>query len=221
MVATPPLRWTGMLLLLGVILFSVATIVAEPFEQVTPLGLYQAIAQYGATYQLVNYLAGLGFVLFVAALALVARPIPRPQRRLTLAGLSLLAIATLLWLVEVIGRMTVTTTTARQISAGAAVPTTFPAILGVGLEPLFVAFLAASLAGLALLLWQLGEAGLFPKRLGLVSAVVIIASGSIAALTYPWVGGDERALFYPLVLVLLPLAFFLLLRRRPRPLRAT
>lgn len=83
MVATPPLRGTGMLLLLGVILFSVATIVAEPFEQVTPLGLYQAIAQYGATYQLVNYLAGLGFVLFVAALALVARPIPRPQRRLS------------------------------------------------------------------------------------------------------------------------------------------
>jgi len=214
MLPITPLRWVGILLLLGVIIFSAATIVAEPFEQETPLGLYQAIAQNGTVYQVVNLLAGFGFVVLVAAVALLARFFPLTHRRLTLTGLALLALAALLWLIEVMGRLTLTTATANQVGAGAAVPTIFPANLGVGFEPLFVAFLATSLVGLALLLWLMGQAGLLSKRLSLVGAGVMIASGGIAAWVYPWVGGVERALFYPFVLVLLPLAIFLLVRRR-------
>jgi hypothetical protein len=208
-----PLRWIGLLLLLGVILFSAATIVAEPFEQETALNLYQAIAQNGTTYQTINLLAGFGFILVVVAWVLLARYMLQAQRRWTLTGLTLLALATLLWLVEVGGRLTTTTATANQVSTGTAVPTTFPANLGVGLEPLFIAFLATTLAGLAILFWQVGLAGLLSKRWSLIGAAVIIASGAIAALTYPWVGGIERALFYPFVLVLLPFAIFLLVRR--------
>lgn len=191
------------------IIFSAATIMAEPFEQEIPLGLYQAIAQNGTSFQVVNLLAALGIVLLTSAFALLARLLPQTHRRLTMAGLTLLALATLLWLIEITVRLIVTTETAHQVGSGPSVPTTFPANAGVGFEPLFVAFLATSLAGLAVLLWQFGQAGLLSKRWSSLGAGVTIASGSIAAITYPWVGGVERALFYPFVLVLLPLANFL------------
>ena len=211
MLRTGSLRWIGILLLLGVILFAAATIAAEPFEQEAPLGLYQAIAQNSAQFQSVNLLAGLGLTLLVLALVALARLISPPERRL---AVGLLALGALLWLIEVFGRITTTVATARQVEAGSVPPSTFPANLGVGLEPLFVAFLATTLAGLAILLWRLGEAGLLSRRWSRIGAGVVVASGGIAALTYPWVGGIERALFYPLVLVYLPLAIFLIVRRQ-------
>lgn len=130
-----------------------------------------------------------------------------------MTGLTLLAFATLFWLIEVVGRITITSGTASRINVGAALPTTFPANLGIGFEPLFVAFLVTTLGGLAILFWQMESAGLLARQLNFLGAGVLVASGSIAALTYPWVGGVERALFYPFVLVLLPFAISLLVRR--------
>ncbi|MEX2029558.1 MAG: hypothetical protein WD906_01090 [Anaerolineales bacterium] len=210
---TRSVRWKGILLLLGVILFAVATIAAEPFEQESPLGLYQAIAENSTQFQFVNLLAGLGFIVLLIALVALGRLTPPHERRLAMAGLGLLGLGALLWLIEVFGRVTTTVATARQVEAGSVPPTTFPANLGVGLEPLFVAFLVTTLAGLAILLWHMGEAGLLSRRWSRVGAGVVVASGGIAALTYPWVGGIERALFYPFVLVLLPLAVSLIVRR--------
>ncbi len=211
------LRRAGALLFLGVVLFSAATIAAEPFEQETAIELYQAIAQNGKTYQIINYLALLGFVMVIAGVLHLILKISQIDRRLKIASMILLGVAALLWLAEIIGRLTITTNTASQIGQGAVIPARFPANLGVGLEPLFVAFMATTLGGLAVWLWQLGQVNLLSKRVSRASAFVVIVSGTIAALTYPWVGGVERALFYPFVLVLLPLSIFLLAQRAPRP----
>lgn len=56
-------RLIGLLLLIGLVTFSVATIIAEPFEQETPEGLYGAIASNTAMYQTVNLLATIGLLL--------------------------------------------------------------------------------------------------------------------------------------------------------------
>jgi hypothetical protein len=204
----------GILLLLGVIIFSAGTIVAEPFEQETAAGLYQAIAQNGSTFMVVNLLVGFGFVLVVSSFRLLVRNLSVTDGRQANSGLILLLIATGLWLLEIIARLTVTSTTANEVATGSPAPTTFPANVGIGFEPLFSAFLIATLVGLALLLWQFGKAGLLSPRWSLIGAGVTVATGAIAAFTYPWVGGIERALFYPFVLVLLPLAISLLLRSR-------
>lgn len=208
------LRSTGILLLLGVIIFSAGTIVAEPFEQETAAGLYQAIAQNGSSFLVVNLLVGLGFILVVLAFWLLISNLSTTHRRKANTGFILLIIATALWLLEIIARLTLTSSKANEVAAGSPIPTTFPANVGIGLEPLFIAFLITTLVGLAILLWQLGRAGLLSQRWSSIGAGMTVATGGIAAFTYPWVGGIERALFYPFVLVLLPLAISLLVRSR-------
>jgi len=212
------LRWSGLSLLLGTIIYAVASIIAEPFEQETATSLYQMIGQEVAQYRLVNALSLIGMILLLAGFYLLTRLMPEANRRLVTLGLALFGVATALWAAEVIGRLTITTSAAQEVNAGGAAPTAFPQTIGVGLEPLFLAFLLTALAGIALLVWLAGDVGLVNRLLARVGAALTIVGGIVAAITYPWVGGIERALFYPLVIVVLPLAVVLLIRgfRQPR-----
>jgi hypothetical protein len=212
------LRWVGLLLLLGVVLYAVASIIAEPFEQETAAELYQMIEQEGSQYQLANVLSVIGMALLLGGFYLLTRLLSDANRTVVTLGLTLFALAVVLWVAEVIGRSVITTSVAEGVvTRSEAIPTTFPQTVGVGLEPLFLAFLITALGGIALLVWSVGEAGLINALLARVGAGLTVVSGLIAAVTYPWVGGVERALFYPLVIVVLPLAILLLVRSFRRP----
>lgn len=212
----PVLRWAGLLLLVGVVIFGVAMIAADPFEQETARSLYEAIATNGTQYYAVNLLAAAGIGTLLGGFVVLARRIQAANRPLISVGLVLLSAATILWITEVVVRLTSTVSIARAVVGGSPPPATFPGTIGVGLEALLLAFLVTALAGLAALVWGLGDARLVSARLARVGVMLIVTSGTIAAVTYPWVGGVERALFYPLILVLLPLAIMLLLRSRRR-----
>jgi len=206
-------RSAALVLLIGVLLFCAGTIVAEPFEQVTSLELYRAIANNPSAYQLGNVLTAVGFLMLVAALWQLTSFMQQVNSSPIASARVLLILAAGVWLAEIIGRSTLTTATAAKVAAGEPAPTAFPATVGIGLEPLFALFLLLALVGLALVVWRAGQIGLVGRRLSQLASLVTVASGAGAAVTYPWVGGVERALFYPLVLVFLPWSLVLLLRR--------
>jgi Na+/phosphate symporter len=210
-------RWAGLCLAVGVVLFSGAVIAAEPFEQATPQALYIAIAENAGLYLWLHILATIGMLLITGGFVVLVWSMDEARRTWGRAGLGLLGIAVSLWMVEIIARLTMTMATSQQVVGGASPPTAFPATIGIGFELLFRAFLLVALAGIATLIWTVGQGGLISRRLALIGVVVTITSGIIAMITYPWLGAVERALFYPLVTVVLPLAGWLLLRsRRPR-----
>jgi len=66
------------------------------------------------------------------------------------------------------------------------------------------------LVGIAALIWGLGDVGMLSSDLTRAGVVVLVASGVFTAKEYPFLGGVERILFYPLVGVVLPLALILL-----------
>jgi len=200
-------------LLAGILVFGASSVAAEPFEQDTIAELYNAIALNRTAFITVNLLAAIGYFAVAYAMILLGRLAPSTQRRLPMAGTYLLAAASFLWLVEIIGRLTVTTTAAQQVASGALPPAGFPSNLGAGMDPLFVAFLGISLLGFASLFWQFDRPPLLSTALSRIGAVSFFALGVLAALTYPFAGVVERALFYPFVLVLLPMAISLLVRR--------
>lgn len=205
-------RWAGLLLIVGVVVFSVAVVAAEPFEREAAVPLYTAIAEHTALYGWLNTLTLAGMVILLTGFILIARSMwPTYDARVT-ASITLLGLAAVLWLVEVIARGTVTVSIARTVVGGAVPPAMFPETIGVGLEALFLAFLTTALAGLAGLIWSLGAAGIVSSRLAGLGAALSVISGSVAAVTYPWLGAVERTLFYPLVVVILPLGIFLIVR---------
>jgi hypothetical protein len=203
------LRLVGLLLLIGLVTFSVATIIAEPFEQETPEGLYAAIASNIAMYQTVNLLATIGLILVLIGFFLLTFRILPESRSLAMLCFLLFAAALVFWMVEVIGRLT-TTAAAAQSTPGLSAPSG----IGIGFDLFFLGFFIAALVGTALLVWGLGKVGVLSYRMAAMASLVVLVSGIVATIFYPWVGGVERVFFYPLVLVVLPLAIYLLVRRR-------
>jgi hypothetical protein len=210
---TRSLRWVGLLLLAGVVVFSIATIIAEPFEQESATELYNAIAANVSLFRTINLLATVGVILLLAGFFLLAAYVRQAGRLLFVAFVALLAVGALLWAVEVFARITTTVSSAQAIASGGNQPSSLRAGMGVGFDPVFLGFLIFELGGIAVLVWSLGRAGLLSSRWALIGALVVVVSGVAAALFYPWVGGVERALFYPLFLVVLPLALYFLIRR--------
>lgn len=206
------LRWIGLIVLVGVIGYAVASIVSEPFERETAQQLYQAITENEGQWLFINGLATVGLVALFVGFLLMTHALPGIDRRLSAWGLALFSFAVILWLIEAVLRITTTVSTAADVVAGGTLPTAFPQSVGVGLEMLFLAYLATALGGIALLVWSLGQSNLMPAWVAYAGAALTVVSGVVAAATYPWVGGVERTLFYPLVLVALPLSVWLLIR---------
>ncbi|MCX6050425.1 MAG: hypothetical protein NT075_35465 [Chloroflexi bacterium] len=206
------LQSIGILLLAGLVLFGGAAFAAEPFGHVGSASLYKAIHMHGARYRQVNLLATAGVIVLFSGFVLLARLTWRVNQPITVVGLALLGMATILWLLEVGLRITTTMATAQDVMRGVAPPARFPQTIGVGFEVLFIAFLVTALIGIAALLWGLGEAGVFSLDLTRAGVVILVASSVFAAREYPWVGAVERILFYPFVGVVLPLALLLLSR---------
>ena len=203
-------RWVGLLLLIGVVAFSIATIIAEPFEQATPEGLYTAIASNLSLYRTVNILSTIGMALLLIGFFLLALRVRSASGSLFVTFIGLFSAALIFWIAEIIARLTSTSASAQAAGAGLATRSG----IGIGFDPLFLGFFAAALAGAALLVWGLGKAGVLSFRTAAISSLIVLASGIVAAIFYPWVGGVERVMFYPLFLVILPLAIFFLIRRR-------
>jgi hypothetical protein len=210
-------RWAGLLLAVGTILFSLATILGEPFEQDTVSSLLGTIASNSALYTTVNLLATVGFVVIIvgfALLTLLAQGGRMARPRLQVTGLGLLVAAAAFWLVEVVARFGLAASGTSSPVTGGNETGLLATPLGTGLNAVFLAFLVLALAGLAALVWGLGDNQVLPRRLAHLGSGLVIVSGILAVLFYPWVGEVERALFYPLVLVVLPAAVYLLLRRQ-------
>jgi hypothetical protein len=206
------LRWIGLFLLVGLVTFSVATIIAEPFEQETPESLYAAITSNMAMYQTVNMLATIGLVLVLTGFFLLTFRILPKSRSIAMLCFLLFAAATVFWMAEIFGRLTTTATSAQsapRVSAQSGI--------GIGFDFFFLGFFITALVGTTLLVWGLGKAGVLSDRIAAIASLVVLTSGIVAAIFYPWVGGVERVFFYPLVLVVLPLAIYLLLVRRRQP----
>jgi hypothetical protein len=206
------LRAIGLLLLVGILTFSAATIIAEPFEQETPQALYSAISSNLALYRIVNLLGTIGMVLILISFFLLALLVLPVSRSLFYACVILFSAALIFWMAEIISRLASTTSSAQLAMAGAEPPNN----LGIGFDPLFLGFFITALSGAALLVWSLGKAGILAIRTAAIGSFLVLASGIVAALFYPSVGGVERVMFYPLVLVFLPLAIFLIVKR-PQP----
>lgn len=121
----------------------------------------------------------------------------------------LFAAAPVFWMIEIIGRLT-TTASAAQSPPGLGAPSG----IGIGFDLFFLGFFIAALVGTALLVWGLGKVGVLSYRMAAMASLVVLVSGIVATIFYPWVGAVERVFFYPLVLVVLPLAIYLLVRHR-------
>jgi len=200
----------GIVLLVGIGLIGWASFAANPFEHATVVPLYTAIHQYGARYRWVNLLAAAGVIVLFIGFGALVWLLPRTNQPMITIGITLVGVAALLWVIEVIMRITTTTVTARDVVQGLTPPIHFPQTVGVGLEALFIAFLVLKLVGIAALIWGLGDVGMLSSDLTRAGVVVLVASGVFTAKEYPFLGGVERILFYPLVGVVLPLALILL-----------
>lgn len=213
------LRWAGLLLAAGISLIALAAIFGAPFEQATVSALREAIAARPGLYIGVNLLVTAGFMSIVLGFGTLALSTPVGRAALPrqpLAGLGLLVAAAALWMLEVVFRFVAADSGAGIPVTGASESGLLGMPLGTGFNPVFLAFLAAALAGLAVLVWGLGDEGVLPRRLARVGALLVVLSGGLAVRLIPWVGAVEHALFYPLVLVVLPTAAYLLLRRQRR-----
>lgn len=207
-----PGRGPALLLAGGVVVFGAAAVAGDPYERKTPESLYAAIASDVPRYQRLNALATAGVAAVLAGFLGLASATRRANGAATAVGVAALVMGGLLWLAEASLRANSTARAARAVQQGASPPGAFPEAVGVGQEPLFRASLSALLAGMAALVWALGDAGLVPRRIARLGAAVAVGSGAVAAATYPFIGAVERILFYPLVAVVAPLALWLLAR---------
>jgi hypothetical protein len=200
----------GALLLGGVVLFSAASFLATPFEQVKARMLYEAIYKHPHRYVQVNLLTAGGVIALFGGFYLLADLIWDRAQPGASIGIALLGLATLLWLAEVIIRVTVTATVANTLIAEWPPRTHVPVRWGIGFNPVMLAFLGATVIGMALLIWSLGEAGLLSTNLTRAAVFIMVSTGVFSAREYRWVGGVERVLFHPLVGVVAPLALMVL-----------
>lgn len=209
-------RWAAVVLVAGTILFSLATILGEPFEQTSVSSLVDAVTANRPLFIGVNLLATVGLVVVVVGFALLTTPgraDGTARQRAYGIGLGLMVAAMVFWVTEVVFRLRLAYTGAGSTVPGGDDPILLTTRVGVGWNAIFLIFLALALAGIAVLVWGLGDAQMIPLRLARLGAGLVIGSGVLAALFYPWVGEVERALFYPLVLVVMPIAIYLLLRQ--------
>jgi hypothetical protein len=211
------LRSAGLLLSAGLTLFSLAAIAGEPFQQATVAGLRDAIRDHPARYTWSNLLATAGFMILIVGFGTLGLNARAARPRLHLAGLGLLLAAAAFWMVEVVFRLGVASTGAGIPVTGADMGGRLDAPLGMGFNPVFLAFLTSALGGLAIVVWGLGQDRVLPQWLARAGAAVLVLSGVVAVFFFPWVGAGERALFYPLALIVVPAAAHLLLPRKRRP----
>jgi len=199
------LSQVALLLFLGIGCFCSAVFLANPFQQADALAFYRAIHQYRVRYWRMNLLHTFAILALVSGFGLLAQQTWRADQPLTVLGLVLLVMATLLWLAQFWIRLTATTAIANRVFAGVKPPVNFPHNIGAGFDRLFRAFQICLLVGIAAALAGLGEAGMISPLMTRLGIVVLIASGVFTTREYPWLGGVERALFYPMTSVVLPL----------------
>lgn len=200
----------GALLLGGVLLFSAASLLAKPFEQAKARLLYEAIYKHYRRYVQINLLSAAGVITLFTGFFLLANLIWERSQPGAAIGLALLGLATLLWLAEVIIRMTVTANLAHTLIVEWPPRTHVPTRWGIGFNPIVLAFLGAAVLGMALLIWSMGEAGLLSTNLTRAGVFILVSTGVFSAREYRWVGGVERILFHPLIGVVAPLALMVL-----------
>lgn len=201
----------AILFFLGIGFFYSAAFLASPFQHADAITFYRAIHQYRVRYWRMNLLHTVAILVLAGSFGLLAQQTWLANQPLTMLGLALLAVATLLWLIQFGLRLTATTTTANQVFTGIKPPATFPHNIGAGFDYLFLAFLSCFLVGMAALIAGLGDAGMISPLMTRLGIVVLIASGVFNIREYPWLGGVERVLFYPMASVIVPLGFWFLM----------
>ncbi|MEZ4733446.1 MAG: hypothetical protein R3E79_40640 [Caldilineaceae bacterium] len=201
----------ALLLFVGIGFFYSAAFLANPFQHADAVAFYRAIHKYRTRYWRMNFLHTLAILVLIGGFGLLARQTWQANQPLTMIGLGLLAVAALLWLLQFGLRLTATTAVANQVFAGNKPPATFPSNIGAGFDYLFLAFLCCFLVGMAAVIGGLGEAGMISPFMTRIGIVVLIASGVFTAREYPWLGGVERVLFYPMASVIVPLGLWFLL----------
>lgn len=126
-------RSAAVLLVAGVAVYAVAVIATEPFEQPNAETLYRSIRDGIGRYRLVNGLATVGLILVVVGSAGLVRATAGPRAGLRRAGLALLLVGGVLWLVEVTVRVTWVMDTA--VTVGRVPPMVLPAGWAWGWSP--------------------------------------------------------------------------------------
>lgn len=207
----PELRNVGLLLCLGLGCLWGAANLAQPFVHADVVIFYRAIHQNRARYWRMNLLFTAAVLALIGGFGLLARQTWHANPALTMLGLGLLTAAVFFWLAQFTLRLTATTTVANQVYRGDKPPVTFPANIGVGFDYIFLAFQICLLVGMAALLASLGDAGMISPLMTRAGIVVLVASGVFATRQYPWLGGVERALFYPIASVIVPLGLWFLM----------
>ena len=205
------LSQVALLLFLGIGFFCSAVFLANPFQHADAVAFYRAIHQNRTRYWRMNLLHTFAIIALVCGFGLLAQQTWLANQPLTVLGLVLLVVATLCWLAQFWIRLTATTTIANQVFAGIKPPANFPHNIGAGFDRLFRAFQICLLVGIAAVLAGLGEAGMISPLMTRLGIVVLIASGVFTTREYPWLGGVERALFYPMTSVVVPLGLWFLL----------
>jgi uncharacterized membrane protein len=205
------LRDVALLLLLGIGFFCSAAFLANPFQQADAVAFYRAIHKHRVRYWRMNLLHTVAILALVTGFGMLARQTWQANEPLTVLGLVLLIIATLLWLVQFWMRLTATMRVAHQVFTGVKPPATFPHNIGVGFDRLFLAFQICLLVGMAAVLAGLGDAGMISPLMTRLGIIVLIASGVYTTREYPWLGGVERVLFYPMTSVTVPLGIWFLM----------
>ncbi|MBX3010955.1 MAG: hypothetical protein KF832_05585 [Caldilineaceae bacterium] len=201
----------AVLFFLGIGCLYSAAFLASPFQHADAVTFYRAIHKNRVRYWRMNLLHTVAILVITSSFGLLAGQIWEANQPLTLLGISLLAAASLLWLIQCGLRLTATTTAANQVFTGIKPPATFPHNIGAGFDYLFLAFLGCFLVGMAAVLAGLGEAGMISPLMTRLGIVILIASGIFNIREYPWLGGVERVLFYPMASVILPLGLWFLL----------
>jgi uncharacterized membrane protein len=205
------LNQVALLLILGIGFFCSAVFLANPFQHADAVAFYRAIHKHRTRYWRMNLLHTFAILALVGGFGLLARQTWRDDQPLIVLGLVLLVVATLLWLAQFWIRLTATTATANEVFRGVKPPVNFPDNIGAGFDRLFSAFQISLLIGIAAVLAGLGEAGMISPVMTRLGIVVLIASGVFATREYPWLGGVERALFYPMATVVVPLGLWFLM----------
>lgn len=204
----------ALLLLVGIGCYCGGTFLANPFVHADAVTFYRAVHKNRTRYWRMNLLHTVAVLTLSGGFGLLSRQTWQANPSLTLLGLVLLIAATLLWLAQLRLRLTATTSIANQVFTGLKPPTQFPHNIGAGFDHLFLAFQVCLLVGIAALLASLGDAQVLSPFTTRAGIVVLIASGVYATRDYRWLGGVERALFYPMTTVIVPLGMWFLLNNQ-------
>lgn len=208
------LRNVGLLLCLGLGCLWGAANLAQPFVHADAVAFYRAIHQNRERYWRMNLLFTAAILALITGFGLLAQQIWHANQSLTLLGLGMLIAALFLWLAQFTLRLTATTAVANQVYLGNKPPRNFPENIGAGFDYLFLAFQICLLVGMAALLASLGDAGMISPLMTRLGIVALIASGVFTTRQYPWLGGVERVLFYPIASIIVPLGFWFLMNGR-------